>query len=65
DSEHAADTAGGLTLGAGQPVDFKGAVNAIAQIAAIPLALVLARYSAATESRRQEPAHVTESKPAN
>ena len=65
DSEHAADTAGGLTLGAGQPVDFKGAVNAIAQIAAIPLALVLARYSSATASSQVEPAHITESKPAN
>ena len=54
DSEHAADTAGGLTLGAGQPVDFTGAVNAIAQIAAIPLALVLARYSAVTASRQVE-----------
>ena len=54
DSEHAADTAGGLTLGAGEPVDFKGAVNVIAQIAAIPLALVLARYSAVTASRQVE-----------
>lgn len=61
DSEHAADTAGGLTLGAGEPVDFKGAVNVIAQIAAIPLALVLARYSAATAPRRMEPAHKSES----
>ena len=61
DSEHAADTAGGLTLGAGEPVDFKGAVNVIAQTAAIPLALVLARYSAATAPRRVEPAHKSES----
>ena len=61
DSEHAADTAGGLTLGAGEPVDFTGAVNVIAQIAAIPLALVLARYSAATASRQEEPAHNAES----
>ena len=60
DSEHAADTAGGLTLGAGEPVDFKGAVNVIAQIAAIPLALVLARYSAATAPRRMEPANKSE-----
>lgn len=60
DSEHAADTAGGLTLGAGQPIDFKGAVNAIAEIAAIPLALVLARYSAVAASKTVEPARKTE-----
>ena len=64
DSEHAADTAGGLTLGAGEPVDFTGAVNVIAQIAAIPLALVLARYSAATAPRQEEPAPNTESQTA-
>ena len=56
DSDHAADSAGGLTLGAGEPIDFTGAVNAIAEIAAIPLALVLARYSAARASRQEEPA---------
>ena len=61
DSEHAADTAGGLTLGAGEPVDFTGAVNVIAQIVAIPLALILARYSAATASRQEEPAPKAES----
>ena len=49
-SEHATDTAGGLTLGAGEPIDFTGAVNALAEIAAIPLALILARYSGATSS---------------
>ena len=57
DSEHAADTAGGLTLGAGEPVDFTGAVTAIAEIAAIPIALFLARYSAATSPSQEEPAH--------
>ena len=57
DSEHAADTAGGLTLGAGEPVDFTGLVNVIAQITAIPLALILARHSAATAPRQVEPAH--------
>ena len=56
DSEHAADTAGGLTLGAGEPVDFTGLVNVIVQIAAIPLALILARYSAATAPRQVVPA---------
>gem|GEM_PF-2834918 len=56
DSDHAADSAGGLTLGAGEPIDFTGAVNAIAEIAAIPLARVLARYSAARASRQEEPA---------
>ena len=61
DSEHAADTAGGLTLGAGEPIDFTGAVNALAEIAAIPLALILARYSVATASPQVEPAHKTES----
>ena len=61
DSEHAADTAGGLTLGAGEPIDFTGAVNALAEIAAIPLVLVLARFNAATASRQVAPAHNTES----
>lgn len=55
-AEHADDTAGGITLGAGEPVNVKGAVNAIAQIAAIPLALLLARYSATTVTSPVEPA---------
>lgn len=61
DSEHAAETAGGLTLGAGEPVDFKGAVNVLAQIVAIALALALPRYIVAIAPRQGKPAHKKES----
>ena len=61
DPEHAAETAGGLTLGAGEPVDFKGAVNVLAQIVAIALALALPRYIVAIAPMQGKPAHKKES----
>lgn len=48
DSGHGADGAAGLRIGAGEPLDVKGLINAIAEIAAIPLALFLARSTSAT-----------------
>ncbi len=48
DSGHDTETAAGFRIGAGEPIDLKGAINAIAEIAAIPLALILARHTSAT-----------------
>jgi hypothetical protein len=47
DSGHDTGGAAGLRIGAGEPLDLKGLINAIAEIAAIPLALFLARSTSA------------------